>query len=1070
MTTTLEAITTNFRRFTKNQVLTEGHLNQIVDYFDDQIRLSRTCLSGVGIVCGFEVNCDDITKEITITQGVGVTTDGDLFSLFLPADDGDFRIDFESLAYKGYKTYDNSNVQYEPFFYKNNKQITLRELTLEDSGNGVKPLNGLATLKDMVVLLYLETFVEDTDLCTTLGCDNQGENRVANHKVLLVNKTDAQHIIDQDPSIQKTNYSKLYYDLPEVIMNKVVAVPDIFDSYTDLKRSFADAILDKEVIKNLGDGFKIMLGMDYIDAPDLLSEIETKIDQVFDFEAPNAPADVQYRYDLLKDLVDTYNEIKQILLHIDVSDCCAGYQDFPKHLMIGEVQKEGQCYAYRHGFYKSPILANNTSTGCESCDPVTLDYDFEGSTDDVPACEGSIDPNGDHGHHIVFVIDESGSFRRQKEFVTQALNGYLDSVMNTNTYVSLIGMTYNDNTVRQDHLIYRPVADPSLRDWISMFADPSSPSYRIGGDFWGTGYTVVIDAILNTRVPDPAIVITLADEYPGGTHIISAERATYIKKRTKLFNYIVDYDNNNILAPNAANSLPPGNIASIDGESDLDTADYFFTANFNDLEIKIKNLNESLINSNIFCQETTADEVDPSKGELTICYSADKSEQRLFSLIKRVALQLTNYNPEYRFVKITPSLELGVLSKKAIPFYYNVGEKLIEYWDFDKTVMGRHKTNLSYHDSLLAIKKPLQFCIDNDFYRVEGHLGRNYLEVIDRINTVKKSNSLGFNVVALPLNSRDVVGIDYKEYYLSKNYGLEHKAGVPEGGTLILFYLETTQIEEDRISEDFIEEQTRRSDKVRRVKTVEEGQKNEKRLPVASQFNTLFVNETNPVVADFCLPYLCCDENEPDACLPDEIVCFDEETERIPFEVTPRNAVVTADVALGLNGGVVIDRAGNYFFDPKIVSEILHGTQIRFKVNNQRSKFSVKIFRKPELEITNTLTYESNRTVARVIFTITGSELNQISLYRWDFGDGSPISDQQPNSTGQVVHSYRLPVNSANIVNPKLTVVKGLCETEVPIDEIDFGEVPYYYYYGSDNVKGFDLDSDSILSISIGDL
>ena len=67
MTTKLAAITTNFKRFTENQVLTESHLNQIVDYFDDQIRLSRTCLSGVGIVCGFEVSCDELVSTITLS-------------------------------------------------------------------------------------------------------------------------------------------------------------------------------------------------------------------------------------------------------------------------------------------------------------------------------------------------------------------------------------------------------------------------------------------------------------------------------------------------------------------------------------------------------------------------------------------------------------------------------------------------------------------------------------------------------------------------------------------------------------------------------------------------------------------------------------------------------------------------------------------------------------------------------------------------------------------------------------------------------------------------------------------
>ncbi|MEZ0128365.1 hypothetical protein AB9T88_00510 [Flavobacterium sp. LBUM151] len=64
----LSTITTLYRKFTKNQVLTEGHLNEIVDYFDDQDRISRIGLSGVGIICGFQVSYNEAAKNISITQ------------------------------------------------------------------------------------------------------------------------------------------------------------------------------------------------------------------------------------------------------------------------------------------------------------------------------------------------------------------------------------------------------------------------------------------------------------------------------------------------------------------------------------------------------------------------------------------------------------------------------------------------------------------------------------------------------------------------------------------------------------------------------------------------------------------------------------------------------------------------------------------------------------------------------------------------------------------------------------------------------------------------------------------
>ena len=82
----LETITTQYRKFDTNQVLTESQLNEFLDYFGDQDHLSRIGLSGVGIVCGFNlefVNYDNSLKDfkggkpaIRISQGYGVTTDG----------------------------------------------------------------------------------------------------------------------------------------------------------------------------------------------------------------------------------------------------------------------------------------------------------------------------------------------------------------------------------------------------------------------------------------------------------------------------------------------------------------------------------------------------------------------------------------------------------------------------------------------------------------------------------------------------------------------------------------------------------------------------------------------------------------------------------------------------------------------------------------------------------------------------------------------------------------------------------------------------------------------------------
>ena len=55
MAAKLTEIKTKYHKFEDNQVLTKDQLNEFLNYFEDQDRMSRIYLSGVGIVCGFEL-------------------------------------------------------------------------------------------------------------------------------------------------------------------------------------------------------------------------------------------------------------------------------------------------------------------------------------------------------------------------------------------------------------------------------------------------------------------------------------------------------------------------------------------------------------------------------------------------------------------------------------------------------------------------------------------------------------------------------------------------------------------------------------------------------------------------------------------------------------------------------------------------------------------------------------------------------------------------------------------------------------------------------------------------------
>lgn len=789
MSAKLSAITTQYRRFTKNQVLTEGNLNEVVDYFDDQDRLSRIYLSGVGIVCGFYVAYDEAQKNISITQGTGVTTDGDLFKLYQADALGNKKIDFDSKTYSHCKIYDNTKAAYKPFFYDGaNKQLPLFELLTEEQQKKEKDPNFTLAeftantkfeFKEAVILLYLESYEKESDLCVSLSCDNQGLEIVGNFKVLIVSKAIASQIMNHDSMIGKINYANLYHTLPDLKSNRIVLKPEDFVHLDAIKQTFTKGIFKNNVVQNLQDGYnKLLTGLNM---PLVLDAIQKKITELFNFEGdPVLPQDFQYLYDLLNDLVDTYNETKALLLTIDDNYCSPDINAFPKHLMLGELIKTEPCYEFRHAFYKSPLL---TGENCSTCNDCLAD-------------------------------------------------------------------------------------DDSIKD---------------------------------------------------------------SEKKKK---------------------------------------------------------------------EGTADEI-------KICYGENTAKQRMYSLILRTAQLLENYNSVYDFIKITPSLQMGKLGKKAIPFYSDVNDSLIKAWDFDKTILGLQKDNISYHDDLLNTKKPLEIHLDSDFYRIEGHQGRNYKEALKAIQQIRLENGLGFNIMILAVNANELDKTiqNFTKYYLNKNHGYEHKAGVAPGGTFIMIYLEE--------------------------KTPYYYYYNSRRPSLTGDFEkfTEGIPILNPIVADFSIPYLCCDENNISLTLPVDKICFDSKTPPLPFKVSPAGGFIKANVRPDQNGGITVNEFGVLVFDPNLVSKELIGQTITFTVNNFDTKCEITIFEKPIFDFVAAPLKSSGISETVVAFTVTGENLAG-NKYTWNFGDKSePFTDDKTET--KHIYKYNSEAQKKFTFDVTLNVNNGNCGFQI---------------------------------------
>lgn len=388
MNAKLDNVTTQYRKFNENQVLTDGQLNEFIDYFEDQDRLSRTLLSGVGIVCGFKSTitssglitevmkkiapqkAENALDTIVITQGAGVTTDGDLITLRTGKEkSSDVTIDFDTKNYRYFREY-KDKVKYDHLRI-GEEQIPLLELATEDELKQMK-IKGLDTgsfkdvktlekLNEKIIILYLESYSNDETPCEDADCDNTGAEQVSDLKVLLADFQSVSDLMtsgNAKDTLYKihNSYEELFDRLPNIEAKRVILDPKV-ETADQLKTKFRNAM---DSVSKLSEGFGAIADTFKIDLNFSGLSLFNKLNTLLSASSPRLD-DFQYRYDLLKDLIDTYNEIKGLILHLNV-ECCPTIASFPKHLMLGYVGGSlelGEYAAFRHGFYHSPITTQD---------------------------------------------------------------------------------------------------------------------------------------------------------------------------------------------------------------------------------------------------------------------------------------------------------------------------------------------------------------------------------------------------------------------------------------------------------------------------------------------------------------------------------------------------------------------------------------------------------------------------------------------------------------------------------------------------------------------------------------
>jgi hypothetical protein len=338
----LDDIATQYTFFEQDQVLTPGQLNSVSEYLGDQERLTRVALIGVGIACGLRAALDG--SEVVLSHGVGTTTDGDV--VFLD----------EETRYDRYKPYDSTAPVYPPFI-RGGKMITAYELVRTGESDaralvltGFKAREGLA-LESMAAVLYVESFLRDDDLCTGTDCDNRGKESVHTLRLLLVERTSAAALAGA-------------FDTPDGAGRKPLAPASIARAFVRGALTSEGALagvyreacakIHNELVEVLGALWapsQFFLG-DLADAdpgPRWIKSLEVIRDQSKD-------RGIQYYYDFLKDVAETYNAFLDALFG-DTAVCCPDRTAFPKHLVLGALDPAQRSPRERTGFYPSPMVS-----------------------------------------------------------------------------------------------------------------------------------------------------------------------------------------------------------------------------------------------------------------------------------------------------------------------------------------------------------------------------------------------------------------------------------------------------------------------------------------------------------------------------------------------------------------------------------------------------------------------------------------------------------------------------------------------------------------------------------------
>jgi len=1096
----METTNTFYPVFEPDQVLTSEHLNQLRRFLAAQDRQSRRWLHGIGIACGLQIS-NPGNEIIRISKGVGITSFGYLICL-----------DKSDCTY--YRPYTDKNFtevncdaqidgKYDLFLDKNNKQYDLWELlTSEEEANTddpqIKPLDkakNFLKMDEMFVLLYLE--IEDLDMMACFGddCDEKGIQRYFTVRKLLVRKEDLIEIIKKANEFESSvveknldNELNAKYHLKEVSIKRLgydfsaKAITLSLKEYYDFDTLFENytSVIKRGII-DVGAAFHLAyetysqaLNETYPNNPfknfDSENLAENPLYSMLVKAIKKNRYSIQYVYDFLVDLIHAYYEFRNSAFEL-VSVCCPDKNLFPRHLMLGKatVEKTETATIFRHYFIASPISSQQKGlvekVKLYFSRMVEMVNDFDLSILDSPDIRFTPSPLfsypiGNRAIPFYYKIDEENGLNKLWNFE------------NANLFRSRMELSYHAD-------IYNTNADEEFVQKPALWYYNQYDFLRVEGHV-GKKYESAIANILSLKerlnLPVKVVGLKLSRKYDNTSMTVECQfddlqnlYRTFITELKCMlieeaeFFRNLDTEPKGSVKPGRETAIKDGNNvldllkSSLDKTSGRETLASGLRINTNvsadksakTIEDKMNLSGGMTFNYDISREGTIGhlmDSVTLGSGEnlynsILNLYAAGKFEflypgifiytilypvqiaSNIDSLLKNIPEKLEDFSTDIlkkdyeTLIQTARSFKKSILENLADPEYQKIGNEELILYRLDKLI---------YHCS---IRKLIEL------YRI-------YLA---RVEEVKKLN----------LFAR----------FAKDHPGMEHMAGVPKGGTLVLVYIDTNEtpaiLPERNIHETFFV-----SDFHTR-KPSSKGVSNDIKTNLSAGFNREIINDNfdllrrdfgrvqdavpnNIVVADFALPYLCmgsCPEiatmivSQITFSLEKNIFCANDE-EKYPFILDPKGGRVKGPGVTGLGA--------DYYFVPAEANIEGEDAQFVYVLNNQTVIFNAKIYNPvADFELLETSFDENGNVVAKFANKSTGSD-----EYKWDFGDGQTSEEREPS------HIYKL--SEENVMVVTLEARRGECsnvtqhEIKLPQqDEIVFEIKPTEFCGGDEKLYPF---------------